>query len=64
MGFFSILVLVVFVSTVVSTVWRTNLVLNHPEKAERFASMSSSGRKTAGKCTAVPLRLSVPGRSS
>ena len=36
MGFFSILVLVVFVSTVVSTVWRTNLVLNHPEKAERL----------------------------
>jgi len=36
MGFFSILVLVVFVSTVVSAVWRINLVLNHPEKAERL----------------------------
>ena len=36
MGFFSILVLVMFVWTVVSAVWRTNLVLNHPEKAERL----------------------------
>jgi hypothetical protein len=36
MGVLSILVLVVFVSTVVSAVWRINLVLNHPEKAERL----------------------------
>jgi hypothetical protein len=36
MVFFSIVVLVVFVSTVVSAVRRTHLVLNHPEKAERL----------------------------
>ncbi len=36
MGAIGALILVTFVLTVVSVAWRTNLVLNHPEKAERL----------------------------